>query len=340
MLLGMIDYLSTLLFFVVLFVLEVAYFRIAFAHKIIDIPNQRSSHTKFTIRGGGIIFPIAVLGWWVVDGFQNSWFLAGLLTVSAVSFIDDLNHLQSKIRFLVQAGSIGLVLLQVPMEIHWYFNAAILFLAVAAINAWNFMDGINGITGGYSLVTVGTLYYINQSVYFFIDSHLLLAVILSLMVFNYFNFRNSARCFAGDVGSVSIAFIICFFLIRLIAESGNLLFLSLILFYGLDTITTIFFRLIRRENIFEAHRSHFYQFLVNEQKLPHLAVASFYAAVQLMINVVVVSQFNDAIEVSRSAFELVLLFLVSLTVFLISRFTLEGYTKLVGRAEQSNASHL
>lgn len=333
----MSDQLSIFLIFIGLFCIELIYFRIAFAYRIIDIPNQRSSHNKFTIRGGGIIFPIAVLVWWVLGGFQNPWFVAGLFTVSAVSFIDDINHLQSKIRFFAHTLSIGLIVFQVPVEMDWYFYFLILLLAIAAINAWNFMDGINGITGGYSLVTVGTLYYINEHLYSFADSRLLMVVMLSLLVFNFFNFRKSARCFAGDVGSVSIAFIICFFLIRLIAESGNLLFLALILFYGLDTITTIFFRLIRREDIFKAHRSHFYQFLVNEQKLPHLAVASFYSAIQFMINLVVVSQFNSALDISRSAIELVLLFLVSLAVFLISRFTLEGYAKLVGGVEQPTA---
>lgn len=325
------DFISSLLFLIGLFCLELIYFRIAFAYKIIDIPNQRSSHKKFTIRGGGIIFPIAVLVWWISGGFQFPWFVAGLFIVSLVSFVDDLNHLQSKIRFLFQAISIALIIMELSESLDWYYYFAIMAIAIAAINAWNFMDGINGITGGYSLVTVGSLFYINSQLYPFATDQLLGAVILSLLIFNFFNFRKSARCFAGDVGSVSIAFIICFFLIRLVAESGNLLFLSLILFYGLDTVTTIIFRLIRRENIFEAHRSHFYQFLVNEQKIPHLAVASFYAVMQLMINIIVMSQYNRRIDISRSAVELVLLFLVSLVVFLIIRFVLEGSERLLGK---------
>lgn len=318
------EYLSTVLFLVVLFVIELLYFRLAFAFKIIDKPNQRSSHTKFTIRGGGIIFPIGALLWWVINDFQFAWLMAGLVVISIVSFVDDLNHINSSFRFVFQVLTTSLLMFQLHLPLDWYWYLVIMILAIGTKNAWNFMDGINGITGAYSLVTLVSLYYVNEYLQPFTNSNLIFCVIGSLLIFNFFNFRKRAICFAGDVGSVSIAFIIVFFVIQLIASSQNLLFIGLLLLYGLDTATTIIFRVIRKENILEAHRSHFYQFLANERKLPHLIIACFYAGGQLAVNVVLVTQFEVRSTITGSVLELVLLLVVSVVAFLGIRFSLEG----------------
>ena len=325
------DYLLVLLFFAGLFVLELLYFKIAFAYKIVDKPNQRSSHKRLTIRGGGIIFPVAALIWWAINGFIYPWFVGGLVLISVVSFIDDLNHLDSKIRFIFQFLALAFVIMQLDLAVTWYWYLVIFIVAIGTKNAWNFMDGINGITGGYSLVTIGSLYYINQNVQTFTNAQLLLSTGIALLVFNYFNFRKKAKCFAGDVGSVSLAFIIIFLILQLIISSQNLLFIGLILLYGLDTVTTIVFRLIRKENVFEAHRSHFYQFLVNEQKWPHLVVSSFYAVIQLLINIIIITQFSFFGTFESSAIELILLLVVSAGAFLIIRFSLEGSEHLILR---------
>lgn len=332
------DYLLAFLFLAGLFILELVYFKVAFAYKIIDKPNQRSSHKKLTIRGGGVIFPIAVLLWWIGTGFAFPWFVAGLMLLSVVSFVDDLDHIDSKIRFFFQLLAILLLVFQVHLDLDWYWYLVIIILAIGTKNAWNFMDGINGITGVYSFVTLASLYYVNEYVHPFTNSNFIFCVIGSLLVFNFFNFRKKAICFAGDVGSVSIAFIIIFFIIQLIASSQNLLFIGLLLLYGLDTATTIIFRVIRKENIFEAHRSHFYQFLVNEQKWPHLVIASFYAGVQLAVNVVLITQFEVRSTIARSVLELALLLVVSVVAFLGIRFSLEGKGHLMGgRLELANA---
>lgn len=326
----MLEYLLALLFLIGLFCLELLYFRLAIAYMIIDKPNQRSSHTRFTIRGGGVIFPVAVTGWWVMSGFQYPWFVCGLMLISVVSFIDDLNHIHSKVRFLFQFLAVAFILFQLSYNLQWYWYLSIIMAAIAAMNAWNFMDGINGITGGYSMITLGTLYYINNYIHRFADNQLLLAVVLALLVFNFFNFRKRAQCFAGDVGSVSIAFIIIYLIIQLIAASQNLLYIGLILLYGLDTATTIFFRLLRKENIFEAHRSHFYQYLVNEKRWPHLVVASLYGILQLLINISILAFSGSATDILSSALGLMALLFISGVLFLAVRFLFEGKGYLTG----------
>ncbi len=324
------DYKLLLLFFAGLFLLELLYFKIAFAYRIVDRPNKRSSHKKLTIRGGGVIFPLAVLLWWILSGFAFPWFVAGLVLISVVSFIDDLNHIDSKIRFFFQFLAIALVLMQLDVTLTWYWYPVLLVIAIATMNAWNFMDGINGITGGYSLVTISSLYFINQYVHPFTDRQLILSTGVAILVFNFFNFRKKAVCFAGDVGSVGLAFIVIFLILQLIIRSQNLLYIGLILLYGLDTVTTILFRLIRRENVFAAHRSHFYQFLVNEQKWPHLLIACFYASVQLAVNALLITQFEVRSTFASSVVELALLLVVSLAAFLAVRFYLEGKGHLFG----------
>ena len=186
------------------------------------------------------------------------------------------------------------------------------------------MDGINGITGGYSLITILSLYYINNAVVNFTSNDLLIIVGLSLLVFNFFNFRKKAKCFAGDVGSVSIAFILIFLIGQLILETHNFAYILLLLIYGLDTATTLVFRKIRKEKIFEAHRSHFYQYLANQLKINHLVVSSFYMFVQLIINGILVLLIHDSVSYT-------LLFVTLFTIiFFAIRFKIEGKRVLLG----------
>lgn len=308
---------------IILFTIELLYFKIANHYNIIDKPNHRSSHTAITIRGGGVIFPIALLLYSVVTGFSYPYFLAGLLTISFISFLDDIKELSSKIRIVFHLVAVALLFLQVGMfSFAFYWILLGLIFVIGTINAINFMDGINGITGGYGLITLLTLYYINLHVVDFTDGSVLLISIVSVLVFDFFNFRTKAKCFAGDVGSVSLAFIIVFFLLQLIIKTGNPAYLLLLLLYGLDTATTIVFRLIRRENIFKAHRSHFYQYLVNEKKQPHLLVAILYLFFQGIINIVLILFFRGSI-LKALLFSIILLF-----VFVTMRVLVEGNKKL------------
>jgi len=314
-----------LLYLPVLALLLLFYFRLAVQFKIIDKPNQRSSHSRITIRGAGIIFPIAILLQALFSGFQYPLFTSGLLLISIVSFYDDLRPLSNKIRLLVHLLSVSLLFVQAGLLAYpvWII-IPVYILVIGAINAYNFMDGINGITGAYSFITILSLYFINETKISFVFSEWLIIVAISLLVFNFFNFRKKAKCFAGDVGSVSMAFIIIFFLLLLILKTEDLKYIGLLLFYGLDAVSTIIFRLIRRENIFEAHRSHFYQYLANVKGWPHLRVSALYMVLQLLVNVLIVySNFNTL------AFLIFILF--SGIVFVGLRFVVEGRGGLMGR---------
>jgi len=270
--------------FLLLFVAELAYFKVANHFNIIDKPNQRSSHTRITLRGGGVVFYIGALLYFVLQGFQYPWFFGGLTMLSLISFADDVRPQSSKLRLLVHFTAMGLMFYQWGLfELPWYFSVCALVVSTGILNAYNFMDGINGITGGYSLVVAGALLYINIYRVQFIDNELIYYVILSLLVFNYFNFRTKARCFAGDVGSISIAFILLFLLGKLIIATNDISYIVLLGVYGVDTVLTIIRRLLLKENIFEAHRKHVYQLLANEIKLPHVWVSTIYASLQALI---------------------------------------------------------
>jgi len=270
--------------FLLLFVAELAYFRVANHFNIIDKPNQRSSHTRITLRGGGVVFYIGALLYFVLQGFQYPWFFGGLTMLSLISFADDVRPQSSKLRLLIHFTAMVLMFYQWGLfELPWYFSVCALVVSTGILNAYNFMDGINGITGGYSLVVAGALLYINIYRVQFIDNELIYYVILSLLVFNYFNFRTKARCFAGDVGSISIAFILLFLLGKLIIATNDISYIVLLGVYGVDTVLTIIRRLLLKENIFEAHRKHVYQLLANEIKLPHVWVSTIYASLQALI---------------------------------------------------------
>jgi UDP-N-acetylmuramyl pentapeptide phosphotransferase/UDP-N-acetylglucosamine-1-phosphate transferase len=312
-----------LLYLLVLALILLFYFRLALQFKIIDKPNQRSSHSRITIRGAGIIFPIAIFLQTLFSGFQYPFFTSGLLLISIVSFYDDIRPLSNKIRLFVHLIAVSLLFLQADLlssPVWIIFGAYI--LVIGTINAYNFMDGINGITGTYSLITILSLYSINETQIAFVFSEWLIIVAISLLVFNFFNFRKKARCFAGDVGSVSMAFIIIFFLLLLIFKTQDLKYIGLLLFYGLDTVTTLIFRLIRRENIFEAHRNHFYQHLANVKGWPHLRVSALYLVVQLMMNAVIILSDWDSVA-------FLIFILVSGIVFVGLRFAVEGKRNLI-----------
>lgn len=271
-------------FFIVLFVLELIYFRLADKFNIIDKPNQRSSHTAITLRGGGIIFYIAILLYFLFFGFSYPWFFAGLTLISIISFADDIRPRSSKFRLSVHFISILLLFYQWDLfSFPWYFGLLALIFCTGLLNAYNFMDGINGITGMYSLSILLSLLFFNH-LSLFVDNNLIYTVVLSLLVFNFFNFRKKAQCFAGDIGAFSIAFIILFLLGLLILKTQNVSYIVFLAVYGVDSILTIVHRLLLKENIFEAHRKHAYQLLSNELKLPHTLVAGSYALLQLAIN--------------------------------------------------------
>lgn len=271
----------------ILVVAELAYFKIADHFNIIDKPNLRSSHTKIVLRGGGIIFLIGAWVWSAFFGFQYPWFLVAVTLAAGVSFIDDIHSLPDSVRLLVQFVAMGLMFYQLDM-IHvnlWWAVILALIVCVGATNIYNFMDGINGITAGYSLAVLIPLLLRNCSGGF-VENSLIVVTILSVLVFSYFNFRpkNKAKCFAGDVGSVGIAFILLFMIGCLIMKTGDITWLIFLLVYGVDGCCTIVHRIMLHEHLGEAHRKHAYQLMANELGMSHVTVSLIYMAIQLVIS--------------------------------------------------------
>ena len=145
------------------------------------------------------------------------------------------------------------------------------------------MDGINGITGGYSLAVLIPLFILNLQEEF-VDRNFIIVTLLSVLIFCFFNFRTKAKCFAGDVGSVSIAFILLYFLGSYILKSGNYWAILLLMVYGVDSVLTIFHRILLHENIGKPHRKHVYQLMANELHIKHVIVSTVYMVMQLIIS--------------------------------------------------------
>lgn len=272
-----------------MFAVMIFYFKVAKHYNIIDHPNERSSHSEVTIRGGGVIFLFAAICALILH--PESWLIVlGMFTIGVISFIDDRITLSSKIRIVFHLTAVTLLFLSLNVFhlFPWWISIALYILVIGIINAYNFMDGINGITGLYSLVILGGLQYVNYEVDRFIHLDLIWIPMVASLVFLFFNFRKKAKCFAGDVGSITIAFWIIFLLFRLILATGNYSYILFLSVYGVDSILTIAHRLKLRQNIFDAHRLHFYQILANDQKWPHLLVSSIYSVLQLCIIVIVI----------------------------------------------------
>lgn len=295
-----------ILIFVLLLLAELMYFRIADKYNIIDKPNQRSSHTTIVLRGGGIIFLIGAWVWSAFFGFDYPWFLAGLTLVAGVSFVDDINSLPDSVRLVAQFAAAAMAFYQLDI-LHWemwWIVLVALVVYVGATNVINFMDGINGITAGYALAVLVPLGLLNTNCHelatnlttnyssivssdgVFVDQSLIVASIIAALVFCIFNFRpkGKAKCFAGDVGSIGIAFIMLFLLGNVIIKTGDITWLIFLLVYGVDGCLTIVHRIMLHENLGEAHRKHAYQIMANELKIGHVKVTLLYMAMQLMVS--------------------------------------------------------
>lgn len=299
-----------LIIFVLLLVAELVYFKIADKFNIIDKPNQRSSHSTIVLRGGGVIFALSMVVWAFMLAVQGEGqlvvsylpFLVGLLMVAGVSFWDDVRSLPDSVRLVVQF--VAMILMFCSMNLFSVMSyelgvmsqwmqilltalivLAALIVCVGATNVINFMDGINGITAGYSLAVLVPLVLLNQELVFMEPSFLVVAI-LGVLVFCIFNFRprGKAKCFAGDVGSIAIAFIMLFAIGKLVVLTGDVTYLIFLLVYGVDGCLTICHRIMLHENLGEAHRKHAYQLMANELKIGHVKVSLLYMAMQFLVS--------------------------------------------------------
>lgn len=276
--------------FIILLAFEFSYLMVARRLMIMDKPHHQSSHTGSVIRGGGIVFYIAFLLWYLINGFSFHGGLTGLSILALVSFVDDIHSISPKIRLACQFLAILLLfyhsgLIRTPLYV-------ILFLAtscVGALNIYNFMDGINGMTGGFSLVVSAILLYVNTYQVHFIDNTLLVYVLISIIVFNLFNFRKKALCFAGDVGALSIGYILVYLVLRLCLRGQSMSWIVMLAVYFVDGGMTILHRILLRENLMKPHKKHAYQIMANELKLPHLVVSGIYMGLQAVCCVVYIT---------------------------------------------------
>ena len=264
---------------------ELIYFKVADHFNIIDKPNLRSSHTKVTLRGGGIIFLFGAWLWAAFFGLQYPWFMVGLTLISLVSFADDVRSVPNWVRLLVQFTAMFFMFheLGILQWNLWWMVLIAWIVCVGIINAYNFMDGINGITGAYSSAVLLPLIYVNAKTPF-VDMSLLIVTGLAIFVFCFFNFRKKAKCFAGDVGAIGIAFILIFALGKLVVAQNDLTYIVFFTLYGVDTVLTICHRILLHEHLGEAHRKHAYQLMANELKIPHVVVSTIYMVLQLLIS--------------------------------------------------------
>ena len=295
-----------ILILVLLLIAELVYFRIADKYNIIDKPNQRSSHSTIVLRGGGIIFMIGAWVWSAFFGFEYPWFLAGLTLVAGVSFVDDIRSQPDSVRLVAQFAAAAMAFYQLDI-LHWdmwWIVLVALVVYVGATNVINFMDGINGITAGYALAVLVPLGLLNTNYHelatnltvnyssiissdgVFVDQSLIVASIIAAIVFCIFNFRpkGKAKCFAGDGGSIGIAFIMLFLLGNVIIKTGDITWLIFLLVYGVDGCLTIVHRIMLHENLGEAHRNHAYQIMANELKIGHVKVTLLYMIMQLAVS--------------------------------------------------------
>lgn len=253
----------------------------------IDIPNERSSHTRPTTRGGGLVIAAvtlvgALLG--IANGPANHWaaplvFVGSAALVALVSWIDDLRSLSSRVRFAAHSGAALLVMaafgwwqvVNLPLigEVQqgWLGAVATFVWIVGLTNAYNFMDGIDGIAGTQAVIA--GLAWAIFSITYGAWLGALLAILIAATSLGFLGHNWApARIFMGDVGSAFLGYSLAVLPLIIRAETqahvASLPLLALLIVWPFvwDTTFTIIRRWRRGENIWAAHRSHLYQRLV------------------------------------------------------------------------------
>ncbi|WP_405606306.1 MraY family glycosyltransferase [Polaribacter sp. Asnod1-A03] len=300
---------------VVISIISYLYLKLAVKFKIIDKPNQRSSHTKITVRGGGIVFPVAILLFFFLNDYNYPYFTLGVVFISIISFLDDIYTLSSKVRFPFQLLAVLLILIEIGLPFYpiYYYVFYVLF-GVGIVNMFNFMDGINGITGVYTISVLLGFYFIND-VEHLVAEDLIIYSLISLAVFGFYNFRKKALFFAGDIGSITLGVLVFFLLILFIFKLSSPLIFALVIVYGGDALITILYRKIyTKESVLDAHRHHIYQKLVDVKKISHLKVSLMYAFLQIIVNIIVYKSYN--LDINSQIYIFISLMIVFFSIYL------------------------
>lgn len=248
----------------------------AITHDIIDVPNARSSHSMPTPRGGGVAIVLTMLAGlaWLAFTIDNLWWLAvaGAL-VALIGWLDDHGHVNARWRLLVHflssalivyslGGLPPLVFLGLEQDLGWIGHILAVIALVWLLNLYNFMDGIDGIAsieavtasglGAVVLATLGTSVWLVQL-------HWLMAVcVLGFLVWNF----PPARIFMGDAGSGFLGLMVGALTLASSHVAPQMLWVWLIMLgvFVVDATFTLIRRLLRGDKVYEAHRSHAYQY--------------------------------------------------------------------------------
>ena len=234
------------------------------AARILDHPNERSSHDSPTPRGGGLaVVPVALLVWMMWSGAQFWVLLAGALALLVVSWADDRHHIPVSYRFALHGFAAAAALAVLPVPDMGIPVLAVKTMAVVAlvwfINLYNFMDGIDGITGvetvsiGAGIALVAALS--GQGTEAMVPALILAGAALGFLIWNW----HPAKIFLGDSGSVPLGLLLGGLLGWLAVRGQWSAALILPAYYWADATITLGRRALAGEKIWQAHRKHFYQ---------------------------------------------------------------------------------
>lgn len=285
-----------IIIFIILFIIEVFYLKYASLKNIRDKKFNRNTHLLTTITGGGFLFiPTIILFCFFFSreiDTNLTFFILAIIMVAIISFIDDLKPLSPQFRLAIQFIAVNIAFFGIGFFSSLSIAGILLIfggyiLAIGYTNLYNFMDGINGMTFLNALCSYITFYLINTYLIHFTNSNLIAVLIIATIVFGYFNFRKQPKCFAGDVGSITIGFTIIFFTLKLFIITKNPLVFLILGIYSLDGGWTILERLFRKENIFKPHLRHLYELFANELKTLHLIISTVYLLLQAVLNTLV-----------------------------------------------------
>lgn len=291
--------------------------RWALRSNLLDIPNPRSSHTRPVPRGGGLaIVVISLIGLITIWILRPAWpwsalfvYVSGAALIAVVSLLDDLGSLPNWVRFAAHSLGAALVILgfgywgsmDLPLlgavPLGW-LGLIITFLWIVGLtNAYNFMDGIDGIAGGQAIVAG-----LGWTILGWSDNQPLVAALGLLLAASSLGFLghnwSPARIFMGDVGSAFLGYTFAVLPIVMAQYDPRFALAGVLLVWPFvfDTVFTFLRRLYNRENVFTAHRSHLYQRLV-ATGFSHKIVASLYiglAIIGLVCSVALVMEWRWA----------------------------------------------
>ncbi|WNC71197.1 glycosyltransferase family 4 protein [Thalassotalea psychrophila] len=305
--------------------------RYAIKHNVIDIANERSSHTNPTPRGGGLgvvivySITIALLAWYqYLETSLEIIILFTSLPLAIIGFIDDHAHVSAKVRIVVHILTASTFVLIVGGVTQIELFDSIITLGIVGtvltiiglvwlINLYNFMDGIDGLAAIEAITATffaGVCLYLLNPESKLITQHWLFAA--SICGFLLLNFPK-AKIFMGDVGSGFIGFMLGVLMLLSYQENEKMLWVWLILLsvFIVDATLTLTSRLFRKKNLFSAHNEHLYQKIsnhINSHLSTSIGVLSINVFILLPLALSVVFTDEDHLFVFLFTYVLIMLF--------------------------------